>query len=574
MLQSLKSLWDLLSHRDRRSFFLVLIVIIATSLLEMLAAALVIPITGFLLNSESYQIDLSFVRVESTAGILLTGLLLMLVIYLVKGLVLLLSVWYQRGYSARIERKLSFRLFNNYLRQPYQFHFEQSSSELIRNSNNIAIVCTGLVDPFFVIVAESAVVAALMSLLIFREPLITPLVILFVTICVYLLQRITHARLAVLGNTRNNQELARIEAVQESFRHIREIKIAGAEDSFSNNFQKAARAATDATRRFFTLQSMPRIWLEVVTILALGLLLSLMYLKYDDPSAFIPSLGLFAVVAFRVMPSIGLVVTAIQATRYYEPFVQDAIKLIPTYENSAEELTVELRSMTKTPTDVTFQSLSLKDASFIYPNSEVTVLRNVNLNIVKGQKVGLVGPSGSGKSTLLHILLGLLPLQEGQLLVNGYPVNDLEPHWRQVFGYVPQEIMLLHDSLAANIAFGVDPEQIDHTKVHELLRLLQMDQMMSQLPNGILTNVGEMGNTLSGGQRQRIAIARAMYHNPDVLVLDEATSALDVTVENEIVNEIMSIWKDKTVIAVSHRQSMFANFDAIFKVESTFVSQI
>ena len=171
-------------------------------------------------------------------------------------------------------------------------------------------------------------------------------------------------------------------------------------------------------------------------------------------------------------------------------------------------------------------------------------------------------------------MLGLLPLQDGQLLVNGHEIEDLGPHWHRMFGYVPQEIMLLHDSLAANIAFGVDADTIDHVRINELLRLMKMDQVVSQLNDGNLTNIGEMGHTLSGGQRQRIAIARAMYHNPEVLVLDEATSALDAVVENEIVTEIMSIWKDKTIIAVSHRQSMFANFDVIFKVESTSVSPI
>ena len=210
--------------------------------------------------------------------------------------------------------------------------------------------------------------------------------------------------------------------------------------------------------------------------------------------------------------------------------------------------------------------IELKDISFHYPDSDTYIFRHANMEIQKGQSVGIMGPSGAGKSTIVDILLGLLHAESGQILCDGADIFSNYDSWLAQIGYIPQSIYLIDESIRENIAFGIDADKVSEERIWEILKEAQLDEFIRSLPEGLDTRIGDRGVRLSGGQRQRIGIARALYHNPEILVFDEATSALDNDTEAALMEAINSFHGKKTMIIIAHRLNTIEKCDRIYKV--------
>jgi ABC-type multidrug transport system fused ATPase/permease subunit len=305
---------------------------------------------------------------------------------------------------------------------------------------------------------------------------------------------------------------------------------------------------------------MPKIWLEFVAVIALAVLVIAILFQNKDYGTILPTLGLFAVAAFRMIPSAIKILNAVQNIRYNEV----SINII------YEDLKLEIPELVLSTSEIIkFKSLEVKLLNFSYPDSSNLVLNNISFKIQKGQSIGIVGKSGSGKSTLVDILLGLLTPTNGEIVINNENINDSKLNlrgWQNAIGYVPQSIYLTDDTLRKNIAFGLPNNKIDDNAIIQAVKNAQLDEFIKSLPEGLDTQVGERGVRLSGGQRQRIGIARALYHNPSVLVLDEATSALDNSTEEAVMKCIENL-KNKTIIIVAHRLTTVKNCDFIIRLE-------
>jgi ABC-type multidrug transport system fused ATPase/permease subunit len=304
---------------------------------------------------------------------------------------------------------------------------------------------------------------------------------------------------------------------------------------------------------------MPRLWLEVMAVTGLAMLVILMVVQGRQSAEIIPLLALFGVAAFRLLPSIGKIIGAAQSAR----FGNSVLKMLQSELSLEIPDPLPLGEICRMSGDI-----ALANVTFTYSGTSQSALKDISLTIHQGETVGFIGPSGAGKSSLVDLILGLLNPDSGQITVGNQPIVDNLRAWQDQIGYVPQSIFLTDDTLRRNISFGLSEDRIDDAAIQRALVSAQLSEFVETLPEGLETIVGERGIRLSGGQRQRIGVARALYHDPSILVLDEATSALDSETESGVMEAIDALKGSKTVIIVAHRLSTVEKCDRVFRLEA------
>jgi ABC-type multidrug transport system fused ATPase/permease subunit len=363
------------------------------------------------------------------------------------------------------------------------------------------------------------------------------------------------------GITQQAEQSQRIKSINQGLGGIKEIKVLGREGYFAQAFAGHERAFAEVSRYAMVLNQMPRLFMETVAFSALFLGVAGVLLAGGQTATLLPTLALFAVAAVRLMPSANRILGSITRISYYRPSID-----VVCADAQAGPAEVPTRMPTAT---VGFErDITLRSMYYTYPGAKTPSLQGVDLTIPKGASVALMGPSGAGKTTLADIILGLLQPGSGQVLVDGVDVREMTGAWQRHLGYIPQTIYLSDDSIRRNVAFGIPDALIDDKRVWAALALAQLKTYVEALPDGLDAVVGERGVSLSGGQRQRVGIARALYHDPDVLVLDEATSALDADTEREIAQAIDSLAGRKTLIIIAHRQATIEKCSLRFQLHN------
>ena len=567
MIETVKIVWRLFTRSDRIAFIRIVFMVIIGMFLETVSLGIVVPIIG-ILTQDNYQekypwiVDLfgSLSREELISAVMVA----MVFIYIVRSLFLFWSLWIQKGFSASVSGRLSQSLFSIYLRQPYMFHLQRNSSTLMRNAKNATSVVTCGVDPFLVLLTDGLVAIAMFSLLIYVEPIGTLAVLIVFGVSTLLFQRLTRRRIDNWGYRVDYHETKILQHLQEGFGGAKDVKILGRENEFLSQHEKHLGESIRINRIYNVILTLPRSFMEIITIVGLCLLVVSMVVRDRPLSDIVPILGLFAAAAFRVMPSINRLLMATQTLIFnrsiiasvYRDFLLDS----PEVNSSQRE-------------EPFAKQLELKDVSFRYPTAATPSLQDVSLVVKRGEAVGFVGPSGAGKSTLVDVILGLFAPTSGVVSVDGSDVHQNLRNWQNQIGYVPQAIYLTDDTLRRNVAFGLNDENIDDDLVCEAIHLAQLQEFVSTLPDGLETVVGERGVRLSGGQRQRIGIARALYHKPSVLVLDEATSSLDTPTEHGVMQAVQALQGSKTVIIVAHRLSTVEYCDRLYRIEDSRITE-
>jgi len=558
-------IWNVLTSRERRGLVGIVVLIFVGMVLELFSLALVIPAVGLLTQdnyADKYPRIVAFIGDPSGTTLIVGGLILLFVVYLVKGGFMLLSVWVQRGFSVAIGIRLRQQMFEHYLSQRYVFHLENNSAMLIRNVQNSTSVLTGGVDPFLILLTDGLVAIGMVCVLLVVEPIGTLIVLLLFVAAGLIFQKTTRARLARWGEEGNLHSGMALKYLQEGLGGIKDVKMLGREQKFLDDHGAHTIATGSISRRYAFMQTLPRVWLEILTVGSLAVLVSSLVIQGKPLSSILPVLGLFAATAFRVMPSINKIIASFQTLRYSEPVIR------LTYCDLVESrVTSPIRSG-----PIGFNSeISFDKVTFNYPNSELVSLKDASLVVNKGETIGIVGSSGAGKTTLVDILLGLLEPTSGRVIVDGRDIHENVQSWQRQIGYVPQSIYLIDNSLRRNISFGLPDEEIDEEAVRRAVESAQLGSFISQLPEGLETIVGERGVRLSGGQRQRIGIARALYADPSILVLDEATSSLDGETEKGFLEAISCLKGTKTIIMVAHRLSTLEQCDRVYRLEDAII---
>ncbi|MEP2473688.1 MAG: ABC transporter ATP-binding protein [Paracoccaceae bacterium] len=476
-------------------------------------------------------------------------------------------VWVLTRFSLMRSYVLSSRLLEGYLHQPYVWFLSRHSSDL--GNSVLAEVDTtvsGSLLPAMRLIPDLLTAILLIGALFYFEPVIALGAVIslggaytLIYVCIRLL-------LLRVGASRVTANKRRFHVVQEAMGGIKELKIIGLEKDFIRRFRVAALTMARAQTTSQVLRQVPRYALEGIAFGGVIMLILVLLARGSgdgDLTTLLPTLGLIAATGMRLIPSLQQVYNRIATIRFNENTLdrihtdlmaldKDRLK-----RRDAAEAVAPLRLTTE---------LRLEEAVYAYPNTEQSALTRMSLTIPANTTVGIVGGTGAGKTTVVDVILGLLDLQDGQLIVNDEPVTTEKIRaWQKTIGYVPQQIFLTDDTVASNIAFGVAPELIDTAAVEAAAKAASLhDFIMTELPEGYQTQVGERGVRLSGGQRQRIGIARALYHNPDVLIMDEATSALDNLTERAVMEAVTNISGSKTIIMIAHRLSTVRNCDTIF----------
>jgi ABC-type multidrug transport system fused ATPase/permease subunit len=564
-----RQIWSILLPRQRRAGAVLFLLVLMGTVLETFSVGLVVPALAFMTGAATMQSPwmarwLEWLGNPSSNQLILLVLLALLGVYAVKSAFLLFVAYWQSRFVAAIQASTSRRLFAIYLAQPWTFHLQRHSAELMRSINESAEF-SHICGIFLMTVSETLVLAGMVGLLLWFEPIGAIVVAGMLGSAAWLFNTIARPRSRRWAQTQRHHAKMVIKHVQQGLGGAKDVKIRGCENEFLSQFRHHA----DEQARLAALQSLvnqvPRLWFELLAVASLLLLTAAMVWQGTPSERLIPMLGLFGTVAFRMLPSVNHMAAAVHRLRSAEPMLVGL----------AKELSLPVGAASGQPAvRMGFRDcIGLENVRFRYPRTSDDVLEAVNLRIPHGASVGVVGGSGAGKSTLIDIILGLLPPSGGRVTVDGEDIDGNLRGWQDTIGYVSQSIYLCDDSIRRNIAFGVADRDIDDAAVRRCLEAARLDAFVDSLPAGVDTFVGERGVRLSGGQRQRIGIARALYHDPEVLVLDEATSALDTETEKEVMAAVNSLHGTKTLIIVAHRLSTVADCDMLYRLDKGRVVQ-
>ena len=567
-----RKFWHIIEKKYQKNLIFLIFCMLLGAALETLGITLIIPLIGIVLSEDFILPEFlsrifPFLELSTQQEIVVYAVCFFIIFYIFKSLYLGFLVYIQTKFAYSIQRNISTRLYRTYLDQPYSFHLNKNSGHIISNTMTESMqFAMAFTSPLLYFLTDIFIILGIFILLLLIEPIgaLTILAIfLFGSVSFYFFSK---DKASKWGEMRQEQEAKRIQTAQQGINGIKDVKLYGFESALAKYFFTSTYISLTSGRLQTTLQGMPKIFFEFLTVIALsGLILLLSF--SDIPSAEIISiLGVFAMSAFKLLPSVARLITNIQAFRFGMPVV-DIIE---------KELMLEVKdSDSKISSKLEYQdSIVLDNISFLYDSSEISALKNVHLNIKAGQTIGFIGSSGAGKSTLIDIILGLLTPTKGQILVDNQSINEANlKAWQKNIGYVSQSIYLLDDTFKKNIAFGLSDEDIDEEKIKNAIKLAQLDEFITSLPDKLETFVGEAGVRISGGQRQRIGIARALYNDPDILVLDEATSALDIDTELDVMKSIRSLHGQKTILIIAHRLSTVKNCDYVYKLDNGSIIQ-
>ncbi|MBL4819066.1 MAG: ABC transporter ATP-binding protein [Deltaproteobacteria bacterium] len=535
--------------------------------LETLGVGLVIPVLA-LVNEPDIAVNYPFLnpiletldhpsRFWMIAGAML-GLVLF---YTIKSMFLFYLAWEQPKFAFGVGAKLSQLLFRGYLHQPYTFHLQRNSAQLINNAmHEVGVLAQNGLIASMGLLTESCVLVGIVVLMLWVEPTGTLVVSILLGLAIWVYQQQTHSRILRWGESRQHHEGMRIQCLQQGLGGAKDVKLLGREQDFFDQYAYHNAKTARAQRLQNVISNLPRLWLEWFTVIAMAALVLSMLVQGKPTSALVPILGLFAAATFRLMPSVNRTLTHAQNLRYALPVIHHVHAEVALFKNTPEILPSDKQMPFKS-------EIEIRNLDYAYPKAFSFALKNISLSIPKGSSVGFIGSSGAGKSTFIDVILGLLTPARGQILVDGQDIQSDLRSWQNLTGYVPQSIYLTDDTLRRNVAFGLANEQINEEAVQRSIRAAQLDRFVADLPQGLDTLVGERGIRLSGGQRQRIGIARALYHDPSVLVLDEATSSLDTETEQGVMEAVKALQGDKTILIVAHRLSTVAHCKCLYRLE-------
>ncbi len=565
---------DFIKLFQKKDKILLSLVFVSTFLVSAFESISLGSLAGYIMivsDTEAFINKIPFENIKNFAAsislekFIVISSVLLVIIFILKNLLILffnfVNIWIEK----RILVNLSKELLNFYLRKRYSFHLVNNPNNLINSI--ISETARGLSFIFTIInlLREVLVIIILFTSIFFINYNLALLIVLSMGLASIIFFFNIKNILKKLGLEAKIFSEIRLKKLSETFGVVKLIKIFNANDYFLNQFNKVniKKISIDNKVRFYTF--IPRAFLEVVAIFTISI--TTFYFIYNDYSmvSVIPTLSLLAILLVRAVPAFGVINVSASVLQYHNQSMNFILDEFKNNKNNTE--------FTDYPKGVnnnnSINSIELKNLSFSYPGSNKIILSDINLELLKGDFVGIKGESASGKSTLIDIILGLLEPSKGQVIINKKSDIKLYEINNQNIGYVPQDVYLTDDTLKNNIALGVSEDAINEEKIIKILRLLKLEEILSN--NGIYSELGNRGIRLSGGQRQRIGIARALYRDPEVLILDEATNALDDETEKNVINEIKKFKKNMITIMITHRISNFKDCNKILNVKDGFL---
>jgi ATP-binding cassette, subfamily B, bacterial PglK len=580
----LSKFFYVLSGKRQRLFFLMGLAAFS-SILEAFGIGMVGPFVAIATNADKNRPLLEAGRsVLGSIGIaqathvqilLILGLLLIVIFY-VKSYLGFSVQRLLRQFGGMQRRWVAARLMYAYSRAPYTYHLAHNSAELIQTViNETEVFCELVLLPTLFACSNLLIITAIMVLLVMTNAFAVVVVAGVVGVSVGIFQRFK-TRIAQWGRDRNESFETSIRLLNDSFGGVKEIRVIGCEPYFEEQVDRELKRYAQSSSAFYAFSNVPRYVMEAFLITFLVLFTcTFLWLGDGDSGQLNSILGIFAMASIRMLPCVGTIVNAGSQIKYATAALDKIylalkdLESLPTIDRRILSTDPDLwMGKRETIVPMPFESqVTLQNLIYRYPSIQEPALKSISLSFKRGESIALIGRSGAGKTTLVDLLLGLLTPESGDITVDGVSVYHNIAAWQRLVGYVPQMIYLTEDTLARNVAFGVPDHLVDHQQLQHAIELAQLTDLVDRLPQGIDTMVGERGMRLSGGQRQRVGIARALYHDRQILVLDEATAALDNETESLISDAIKALGGQKTLVIIAHRLSTVEHCDRIYLME-------
>lgn len=558
------------SRADKFKLVGLVVLMIIGSVLELLAVAVFNPFIEVMMQTSSIADD-SFLQfffqhtnIDSVEGYLIALSFIIAVIYGVKNVYLTFEQNAILSFSYRTRMNLATRLLTTYMNEPYTFHLSKNIAEMQRCLQTDTSQFMSLINSCLQLAVEFVTCLALGVYLFHTSHSITVLIGLLLGLCVFIFFIISKKVSSKLGRQNEFYNAKLFQWINQSLGGIKEVKILQREKYFIDSYRTNYKKVIWGARVNELLAAVPKYIVETVAIvgLVLAIIVKLLF-GHGALETFVPQMAVFAVAAFRLLPSVGKINAYVNNVMYTKASLDMIYQDLCEIEKNKP---IEVEWEGKTENWKFMKGVFAEHITYHYPDSDTEVLHDITLKIPKGKTVALIGPSGAGKTTLADIILGLLPPVSGVVRMDDKNVYENLRSWRQKLGYIPQSIYLSDDTIRNNVAFGIYEEQIDEDAIWKALEKAQLKEFVQGLEKGLDTYVGDRGVRLSGGQRQRIGIARALYHDPEILVLDEATSALDSSTEQAVMESIESLQGLKTMVIIAHRLTTIKNADLIYEV--------
>ncbi len=562
-----------LNKKQKSRVVVLIFMILVGAILETLGVSMIYPLVESVVMPDSAQtsamVSLVFqlFGIEQMEDFVFLMLIALIVIFLAKNAYMVLMYYVQYSFICNSQYRISRDLLKVYLNRPYEFYLNASTADILRTVYADSTGIFNLLLQCMQLMTELMIALFLGAYLLVIDPVMTMVVGGLLIGMTLLSMKFIKPRIGRIGEESRQQQSKMYKTIIQTINSAKDVKVYAKEDAFLEFYKKYGRRYYTLSRDNQVLSAVPRLAIEAISISGVLAYMAVMLKMGHSVNSMVPQLSAFAVAAVRLLPSASRINTYLANIAYYKPtldYVYDHVELPENVDEKAAESKAVL-NIRKMPFN---DCLKVNHIFYKYPNTEKYIFEDANMVVPVGKSIGIMGPSGAGKTTVVDIILGLLQLEGGSITCDGRNIEEDYPAWLANIGYIPQTINMMDDSICANIAFGVDTEDINDERIWQVLEEAQLADFVRSLPEGVETVIGERGVRISGGQRQRIGIARALYHNPEILVLDEATSALDNDTEAAIMEAIEHFHGKKTMLIIAHRLKTIENCDIIYKVEN------
>ncbi len=575
LLQKVSYLFD---RKQKRQIAGLALLILIGGLLETVGVSMLLPVVQAIMDPEQLMENelvgkvTKALHIETSRQLIILMLGALIALYVVKNAYLLFQTYVQNTFVTRNRNRMISRVMREFLNRPYEEYLGADIPTVFRLTDSDIPNAFQLILVMIQMVTEIVVAGFLCIVLV----VVSPVMSLFI-FCIFLgmtlmITKVLKPRLNAIGH-KNQQIQSRIAKWRiQSIYGLKDVKVLHREEFFVRNYYESGAIGADVARNYAVFNNLPRLLIETIFMASMLLFIMLYMLRGGNITVLIPQLSAFAVAGIRVMPGTNRINTYLSEIAYSQPCLDYL------YENLTANMKMDVNgsvtglargggAQTQEVRTHLQDKIVLDHITYAYPNTEKNIFTDAHMEVKKGQSVGIMGPSGAGKSTVVDILLGLLRVQAGTITCDGVNIFDNYADWLSKIGYIPQSIYLIDESIRDNIAFGIDGDKIDDRRIWEVLEEAQLKEFVEELPEGLDTTIGDRGVRISGGQRQRLGIARALYHNPEILVFDEATSALDNDTEKAVMDAINNFHGRKTMVIIAHRLNTIAKCDVIYKVD-------
>ena len=573
-----KKLNYILDKKQKINIVVLAVMIFIGGILETLSISAMLPVVWVIIDAESVQQNkycqwaMHFLHLHDMHEFIITLLVLLMIMYLLKNAYLLWLTSEQNRFISGNRNKIISQVLREFLNRPYEFYLDADIPTVFRLTDSDIPNVFSILMALISLASETIVFVLICGVLVATDWRLVLFLVIISGIVTIVMFKVLKPRLNKLGTT--NQAIQsriakwRIQAIYG----IKDVKVLHREAFFADNYESNGKIGARLNQKYAVINAMPRLLIESIFMVSILGYLIVCVAAGDDMKQMIPTLTAFGLAAVRLMPCVNRINTYLTDISYFRPCLDYV------YENMNINEISKKTNQTLLPVDETKtmqlrNRIELKDIVYAYPNTDTLIFNHADMEIPYGKSIGIMGPSGAGKSTIVDILLGLLKVHEGQILCDGDNVFDNYPAWLAQIGYIPQSIYLVDEPIRNNIAFGIADDEIDDNRIWQVLEEAQLKEFIQTLPEGLDTTIGDRGVRLSGGQRQRLGIARALYHNPEILVFDEATSALDNETEAAVMEAINSFHGKKTMVIIAHRLNTIEKCDIIYKVEGGKITQ-